>query len=95
MSLFMVEWRALDVKASSSLFVSGAFPLPATLKVISSVHALDKPRGWTLIDGPPEDLYAAVLALPPDVLLIEVNPVIDDHAAKKGLEHRHSAYKLK
>jgi len=95
MSLFMVEWRSLDVKASSTLFVGGVFPLPPTIKLISSVHALDKPRGWTILDGSPEDIYAAILALPPDVLLMEVSAVVDDHGAKKGLEHRNSAYKLK
>ncbi len=95
MPLYLVEWRAINPQVSTSMFASGAFPLPATLKLVSSVHALDKPRGWAVIDGPSEEVYAAILALPPGVLLIEVNPVIDDHGAKKGLEKRHSEYKLK
>ncbi len=75
--------------------MAGAFPSPPALKLICSVHAMDLPKGWVLVDGTPDDFYAAVLALPPDVLDLQVTAVVDDHAAKKGLEHRHSGYKVK
>ena len=91
----MIEWKSLDVRASSTAFMSGAFPLPPTLKLISSVHAIDMPNGWVLVEGTTDDFYAAVLAFPPDVLALTVTAVVDDHAAKKGLEHRHPAYKVK
>ena len=91
----MIEWKSLDVKASSSMFMSGLFPLPDKVKLISSFHLLDKAAGYIAVDGDPSEIYAAILALPPDVLLVEVFPVVDDHEAKKGLEKRNSAYKVK
>ncbi len=95
MSLFMIEWNSIDPKISSSMFMSGAFPLPQPLKLVSSVHRVDKAAGYMIVEGAPDDFYAAILALPPNVLDIEVYPVVDDHGAKKGLENRNSAYKVK
>ncbi len=95
MALFMIEWKSLDVKATTSAFMAGAFPIPASLKLVSSVHSIDMPNGWVLVDGTPDDVYATVLALPPDVLDLQITAVVDDHTAKKGLEHRNSAYKVK
>ncbi len=93
--LFMIEWRSLDPKASSSAFMSGTFPLPPKVKVLASVHVIDRPEGYMLVDCSAEDLYAVVLGLPPNVLELTTNAVVDDAAAKKGLETRHSGYKMK
>lgn len=95
MALYMIEWTSPDVKASSSAFMSGAFSIPPPLKLLSSVHSIDKPSGWVLVEGSPDDFYAAVLAFPPNVLDLQINAVVDDNAAKHGLEHRNSAYKMK
>ena len=95
MPLFMIEWTSTDVKATTSMFSSGLFPLPLSLKLVSSVHVVGQPKGFALLDGSADDIYALVLSLPPGVLQIEVSAVIDDIGAKKGLEHRNSAYKIK
>ncbi len=91
----MIEWTSTDVKATTSMFSSGVFPLPPSLKLVSSVHVVGQPKGFATIDGSADDIYALILSLPPNVLDLNVLPVIDDIGAKKGLEHRNSAYKMK
>ncbi len=95
MSLFMVEWRSVDPKVSTSAFLAGAFPLPEKAKVVASVHAVDNPNGWVIVDCTSEEIYATILTFPPGVLEIDVTAVLDDAAAKKNLEKRHSGWKVK